>query len=60
MLASSGGLLRAGLALKLDQLKLAARSYLRDRTFSAGLIPAATLLGPAAVRRGHRAPRIEA
>jgi hypothetical protein len=32
MLAPSGGLLRAGLALKLNQIKLAARSYLRDRT----------------------------
>jgi hypothetical protein len=31
MLASSSGLLRAGLALKLNQIKLAARSYLRDR-----------------------------
>ena len=32
MLAPSGGLLRAGLALKLGQVKLATRSYLRDRT----------------------------
>jgi len=32
MLAPSSGLLRAGLALKLNQLKLATRSYLRDRT----------------------------
>jgi hypothetical protein len=32
MLATSSGLLRAGLALKLNQIKLAARSYLRDRT----------------------------
>ena len=32
MLAPSGGLLRAGLALKLSQIKLATRSYLRDRT----------------------------
>jgi hypothetical protein len=32
MLAPSNGLLRAGLALKLSQVKLAARSYLRDRT----------------------------
>jgi hypothetical protein len=32
MLAPSNGLLRAGLALKLSQIKLAARSYLRDRT----------------------------
>jgi hypothetical protein len=32
MLAPSSGLLRAGLALKLNQVKLAARSYLRDRT----------------------------
>jgi hypothetical protein len=32
MLAPSGGLLRAGLALKLSQVKLATRSYLRDRT----------------------------
>src|SRR5712671_6551298 len=32
MLAPSSGLLRAGLELKLNQIKLAARSYLRDRT----------------------------
>jgi hypothetical protein len=32
MPAPSSGLLRAGLALKLDQVKLATRSYLRDRT----------------------------
>ena len=32
MLAPSRGLLRAGLALKLNQAKLATRSYLRDRT----------------------------
>jgi hypothetical protein len=32
MLALSGGLLRAGMALKLNHIKLAARSYLRDRT----------------------------
>ena len=32
MLALSGGLLRAGLALKLGQIKLATRSWLRDRT----------------------------
>jgi hypothetical protein len=32
MLAPSVGLLRAGLALKLNQIKLATRSYLRDRT----------------------------
>jgi hypothetical protein len=32
MLAPSSGLLRAGLALKLNQIKLATRSYLRDRT----------------------------
>jgi hypothetical protein len=32
MLAPSSGLLRAGLALKLSQIKLATRSYLRDRT----------------------------
>ena len=31
MLVPSSGLLRAGLALKLNQIKLAARSYLRDR-----------------------------
>ena len=35
MLAPSSGLLRAGLALKLNQLKLATRSYLRDRTSQA-------------------------
>jgi hypothetical protein len=32
MLAPSSGLLRTGLALKLSQIKLAMRSYLRDRT----------------------------
>lgn len=32
MLAPSGELLRAGMALKLNQLKRAGRSYLRDRT----------------------------
>ena len=32
MLAPSSGLLRTGLALKLAQVKLATRSYLRDRT----------------------------
>ena len=32
MLAPPNGLLRAGLALKLSQIKLAMRSYLRDRT----------------------------
>src|ERR1700742_1052270 len=32
MLAPSNGLLRTGLALKLSQIKLATRSYLRDRT----------------------------
>jgi hypothetical protein len=35
MLAPSSGLLRAGLALKLNQIKLAMRSYLRDRTHQA-------------------------
>ena len=32
MLAPSGELLRAGMALKINHLKRAARSYLRDRT----------------------------
>ena len=32
MLAPSSGLLRAGIGLKLSQIKLATRSYLRDRT----------------------------
>jgi hypothetical protein len=32
MLAPPSGLLRAGLALKLNQIKLATRSYLRDRS----------------------------
>ena len=31
MLALSSGLLRTGLALKIRQIKLATRSYLRDR-----------------------------
>ena len=35
MLAPSSGLLRAGLELKLNQIKLATRSYLRDRTSQA-------------------------
>src|SRR4030081_3498882 len=35
MLAPSSGWLRAGLALKLNQIKLATRSYLRDRTTQA-------------------------
>jgi hypothetical protein len=35
MLAPSSGLLRAGLALKLNQIRLATRSYLRDRTSQA-------------------------
>ena len=35
MLAPSDGLLRTGLALKLSQIKLAARSWLRDRTHQA-------------------------
>jgi len=35
MLAPSSGLLRAGLALKLSQIKLATRAYLRDRTHQA-------------------------
>jgi hypothetical protein len=40
MLAPSSGLLRAGLALKLNQIKLATRSYLRDRTNQATAIVA--------------------
>jgi hypothetical protein len=32
MLAPSGALLRAGIGLKLSQIKIATRSYLRDRT----------------------------
>lgn len=32
MLAPTGSLLRAGIGLKLSQIKIAARSYLRDRT----------------------------
>jgi hypothetical protein len=35
MLAPTSGLLRTGLALKLSQIKLATRSYLRDRTTQA-------------------------
>jgi hypothetical protein len=35
MLAPSSGLLRAGIALKLGHIKLATRSYLRDRTHQA-------------------------
>ena len=41
MLAPSGGLLRVGLALKLVQIKRAARSYVRDRTDQAtGIVTA--------------------
>jgi len=40
MLAPSSGLLRAGLALKLNQIKLATRSHLRDRTNQATAIVA--------------------
>jgi len=32
MLGPSSGLLSAGIELKLNQIKLATRSYLRDRT----------------------------
>jgi hypothetical protein len=35
MLAPSGELLRAGPGLKLNQVKIATRSYLRDRTHQA-------------------------
>jgi hypothetical protein len=35
MLAPAGGLLRAGLGIKLNQVKLATRSYLRDRAHQA-------------------------
>jgi hypothetical protein len=35
MLAPSGSLLRAGIGLKLNQVKIATRSYLRDRTHQA-------------------------
>jgi len=35
MLAPSSGLLRAGIGLKLNQIKLATRSYLRDRSSQA-------------------------
>jgi Putative Actinobacterial Holin-X, holin superfamily III len=54
MLAPSSGLLRAGIGLKLNQIKLATRSYLRDRTNQAsGTITsyavAAGLLGAAGV-----------
>ena len=55
MLAPSSGLLRTGLALKLRQVKLATRSYVRDRTsqatgtltsyaVAAGLLAAAAIL----------------
>jgi hypothetical protein len=40
MLTPSGELLRAGLGLKLNQVKRATRSYLRDRAQSAGRAPA--------------------
>jgi hypothetical protein len=38
MVAPSSGLLRAGMALKLNQIKLATRSYLRDRASQATAI----------------------
>jgi hypothetical protein len=73
MLAPSG-LLRAGLALKMNQLKLATRATradgdrvkgsLRarpeDKVMPAGLILMATLLGWAALRRRQQAWRMEA
>jgi hypothetical protein len=54
MLAAQSGLLRTGLALKLSQIKLAGRSYLRDRTDQvtaaiASYALAAALLAAAAV-----------
>jgi len=63
MLAPSSSLLRAGLALKLNRIKLATRSYLRDRTnqatgtvasyaVAAGLFAAAGIFLIAACRVG--------
>ena len=65
MLGPSSGLLRAGVELKLNQIKLAMRSYLRDRTnqatgtvtsyaIAAGLFAAAGIfLVAALLRRSH-------
>lgn len=66
MLAPSSGLLRAGIGLKLNQIKLATRSYLRDRTdqasgtvtayaVAAGLYAAAGILLIAALLVGAMA-----
>ena len=62
MLAPSSDLLRAGIGLKLNQIKLATRSYLRDRTNQAsGTITsyavAAGLLAVAGIFLDRRLPR---
>jgi hypothetical protein len=65
MLAPSSGLLQAGIGLKLNQVKLATRSYLRDRTnqatgavtsyaIAAGLFAAAGIFLIAALLVGPR------
>ena len=71
MLAPSSGLLRAGIELKLNQIKRATRSYLRDRTdqatstltsyaVAAGLFAAAGIfLIARALRRRHRAVSLD-
>ena len=71
MLALSSGLLRTGLALKLNQVKRATRSYLRDRTnqatstatsyaVAAGLFAAAGIFLIAALSgRRHRAVSLD-
>ncbi len=71
MLAASGGVLRAGLALKLNQVKRATQSYLRDRTdqatgtatsyaVAAGLFAAAGIFLIAALfGRRHRAVSLD-
>ena len=65
MLGPSSGLLRAGIGLKLNQIKRATRSYLRDRTnqatgtvtsyaIAAGLFAAAGIFLIAALSRRRR------
>jgi len=70
MLALSSGLLRSGLALKLNQVKRATRSYLRDRTnqatstaasyaVAAGLFAAAGIFDRGPAGRRHRAVSLD-
>ena len=56
MLAPSGSLLRAGIGLKLSQIKIATRSYLRDRTNQATGTMTSYADSCRAVRRGRHFP----